>query len=197
MKKLFAILILLMSFGISVLTEARRHDGLAPLFLVNNIEQNKHSFVSEGYYRAMLYRMAKKNPYFYKMSSTKDNKDYFVTVLKSHIKKLEDKLDQHRTGLASWSMAKGSLSSVFAGFSAYIFYIFYSLPNPNHSKFNHNAWDKYMWDREKADVLFSSFISFLGCSGYAGWYFNKVRRYDKRVVERILRDKELITMLED
>lgn len=192
MKKIYCLTIATL-----ILTQAYARDpqnDLAPLEMMVTIESQKYHGLHEGFYRHLLYKMVRDNPYFYTLSSIKKNKEYYRAILKTHIEKLEKKLAQQRNGIISWSAAKGMFSLTLASLSAYLFrYLWKSYGSIDYIG---PAYFRYRYKEDTMRGLIGSGINALGCAGMVCHYLNKVVRYQERIRERIQRDKEILTLLE-
>lgn len=196
MKKTKIIIFSLIIGSVASQSFGNRHEEkLAPLEIILALNERHYAPTSEGFYRKILYKMFVENPYFYKMNATKKDREYYVCILKDHIKKLERKIAQNKKGIVSWSTAKGTFSLSLAALSGCAFYWFYST-KLNFFNFNNNSYDQYRWEDERNHALVGLGLSTFGCSCFAAKFFRKVWRYKERLQERLKRDQELLALFE-
>ena len=194
-KILFSALII--SISLFSLTNCRHQEKVAALEMMFALRERKYEPTHEGFYRKTLYKMAKDNPHFYKMSPIKKNREYYVDILKDHIIKLEDKIAQNKNGIISWSTAKGTFSLSLTALCALAFRYFYFAPGfESNEKGNYNYLN-HQWNEEKTSGLIGFGLSTLGCGFFTGYFFKKVIQYKERLHERLKRDQELLKLLEE
>jgi hypothetical protein len=144
---------------------------------------HEHHFLpSERYLRRQLYWLYKHNPHCLELANFPI--DYFMTILAEHIKILEYKISEKRSGLASHAMFRGLVISGFSSLWGYV------------------AYDCYRKRASSQDpqgaVVATAIIGVISAlfGAIAGTEFDRVYRYNERLVMRLERDKRIITALE-
>jgi hypothetical protein len=149
----------------------------------DNDHYHDHRFLpSERYLRRQLYWLYKHNPHCLELANFPV--DYFITILAEHAKVLECKIAEKRSGLASHAMFRGLVLSGFSSLWGYVGYDCYKK----------RASSEDPQGAVIATAIIGAVSALLGA--IAGTEFDRVYRYNERLVIRLERDKRIITALE-
>jgi hypothetical protein len=150
----------------------------------SDYEYNHHygqCLPSERYWRRQLYWLYNHNP---RSLEIKDFPlDYFISTLTDHIKVLEHKIVQKRSGLRSNAMFKGTFFSAISALWGYVAYDAYK-----------QSLKKGSQDSIAGVIMLSSVAAIL--AALAGTQFDRAYRYVERLFERLERDREIRAVLE-
>lgn len=184
-NKLLAVL-LIGSVGFAV---AHCHAGYTslnfnPCYISNDDDPSSYSseyygLPTEKQSRRQLYWLYAYNPRTLELANFPI--DYFIANLTDHIKSLESKIVEQRTGLTSNAMLRGVILSIFSALCGRITY---------------DSYKKGLNNSEAVGecIMLSAVSAFLAT--IAGTQFDRVRRYTERLVGRLERDKNIRDVLE-
>jgi hypothetical protein len=159
-------------------------------------QQHQQSLPNERNFRRKIYWLDKNNPNWYMLDDFKKDFDYHIANLMDHIKVLEDKAALKKNGLHSWAIIRGAITSVLSGlcgYSAYMFHNYRKLAQNDLSLFRHarDIESQYMMNITLSFGLVSVFLGLVAAQN-----FDKAYRYAERILERLDRDKRILTLLE-
>ncbi len=153
-----------------------------PCYLDHAHYHHEPSLPSERYLRRQLYWLYRCNPRILELAQFPV--DYFMKSLTDHIKVLENKIVQKRSGLRSNAMMRGSLFSLFSALWGYV------------------AHDVYTKSIKKGNSQEIAAVFMLGAvsaflATIAGTQFDRAYRYAERLLERLERDKRIFASLKE
>ena len=136
---------------------------------------------SEKQLRRQLYWLYRYNPRSLELKNFPV--DYFLSTLTDHIRVLEHKILQKRTGLRSASMLRGTILSLFSALLGYL---------------THDAYKKSLSSSSQDTI---GGVVILGATSallaaIAGTQFDRVYCYVERLRDRLERDKQIRATLE-
>ena len=160
-------------------------------------QKNQQSLPNESNFRKRLYWLFEHNPLFYKLDGFQKDFDYYIAVLIEHIKALEGKIALKQNGLKSKGMRAGvviSALSALSGYGAYFCYAARKAIKADAALYGASISARLSQDAMNNAVVFGVASALLAAA--AGSQFYKVSRYAERIVERLERDKRILTVLE-
>lgn len=171
-------------------------------YAISHMDSNSDTFVyvhdhcehrPDPFSRQWLYEVAAQNPHFVHYKKVRENREYFVKLLRSHIQKLEMKLSDGKYRMSFNKLATGVLANVVGGMFMYI---------GGYEVFREAIGSMYSPDKNYFEVGMMSMMSaiFGGVGGYVclrgcnNMY--RAFQYKQGVMERIARDKNILSKLE-
>ena len=143
--------------------------------------------------RQWLYEVAAQNPHFVHYKKVRENREYFVKLLRSHIQKLEMKLSDGKYRMSFNKLATGVLANVVGGMFVYI---------GGYEMLCEAIEGMYSPNKDYFEVGMMSIMAaiFGGVGGYVclrgcnNMY--RAFQYKQGIMERIARDKNILSKLE-
>ena len=169
---------------------------------ISHMDSNTNTFVyvhdhceqrPDPFSRQWLYEVAAQNPHFVHYKKVRENREYFVKLLRAHIQKLEMKLSDGRYRMSFNKLATGVLANIVGGMFVYV---------GGYEVLCEAIESMCSPDKDYFEVGMMSMMSaiFGGVGGYVCFRgCNSIYRafqYRQGVMERIARDKNILSKLE-
>lgn len=149
---------------------------------------------NEGYYQSLpneknlrkrLYWLDQHNPYYFLLDDFQDDFNYYIAVLTDHIKVLENKILQQKSGLSSMGMLRGvgfSALSTLCGSGAY---------------YSYKTRNEVAWQGSQGAITTGVYCGIMSAvfAVAAVTKFYKVSQYVERLIARLERDKRILADL--
>ena len=187
MKKIFLVLFLMQFMStINAYNETIYSDNFDYAGDNSSLMHESHPdfWPTEKSFRRRIYWMVENNPLFYKLDVFQRNLDYYVGIIAEHMKVLEAKIERKESGLNSNAMRITVLVSFLATIFGTASYKHYG-----YSKACPTQAEQYIGNAVVFGLLGAFFTAATFCQG------KKVYRYSERLLERLERDKRILTLL--
>jgi len=171
-------------------------------YSISHMDSNSDTFVyvhdhcehrPDPFSRQWLYEIAEHNPHFMHYKKVRENSEYFIKLLRSHIQKLEMKLSDGKYRMSFNKLVTGILANVVGGMFVYI---------GGYTLLKEAIMEVYSPDINYFEVGMMSMMTAV-CSGIGGYVclrgcnnMYRAFQYKQCVMERIARDKNILLQLE-
>jgi len=171
-------------------------------YAISHMDSNSDAFVYEHdhcehrpdpFSRQWLYGIAENNPHFMHYKKVRENSEYFIKLLRSHIQKLEIKLSDGKCRISSNKLVTGVLANVVGGMFVYIGgYTLLQEVIINACSPDTNYFEVGMMSMMSAVCsVIGGYVCLRGCNN-----MYRAFQYKQGVMERIARDKNILSKLE-
>lgn len=193
---------LLLSFSAACLAVQNDGDQLALTLAQAGTElyaahQNyQKSLPNEKNFRKRVYWLDKNNPNWYMLDDFRKDFDYHIANLIGHIKVLEDKIAQKKSGLRSAALTRAAITSALSalcGYSTYLCHNYRKLAKYDSSlgSFCQAMGSQNMMNATLSFGFLSAVLAIVAVQN-----FDKAYRYAERMLERLERDKRILELLQ-
>lgn len=150
-----------------------------------------HEPKPEPYSREWLYHVARDNPNFMLFKEVRENRDYFIQLIRDHIQKLEYKLIDQRSRVSFNKLFHGIMSGVMGG--VFIGKASYGLMTKMLKKWYKKDFGGALFNGAGAGIFCctGALLCFIGCK-----HIMRAMQYKQEVQKRLERDQGILQQLE-